>query len=115
MSALEASRAETSQAAENLRVAQASTAAAAEELRTARNEELRIARELAKIELDKKVAKERENYQVTFGTNDRWVGVDGDRNSVDLYVHEFTDFLGSVELNRDSAISLRDFIDSKIK
>lgn len=106
MPAIEDLRAVTNAAKEKVREAQA-------ELITARNEERRVAMEQANIERAAEVAKDRGNYSATFGQDHRWMGVDGDRDSLDFYIQAHTDFHGVVELTRDEAIVLRDYLNAK--
>lgn len=115
MSALEASRAATARAAEAARLAAAAATQAQAELKAARAEENRIAWEQASTELAEKVAKEREDYQMTFGPDSNWIGVDADQDSIGIHIQAFAEFKCSVNLTIAEATGLRDYIDSKIK
>ena len=113
MSALEAARTVTAQATEAARVAQAAAASAARDLTDAINKERRIANEETKTKRAAEVAQERKNHDATFGQDRRWIGVEGKTDVLDFYIHEHADFHGVVELTREEAIVLRDYLIAK--
>lgn len=113
MSALEDARAATAAAQAKVNETKVVTAAAVKELTDARNKEFQLALKEENAQRAIEVAKDRENYRLTLGADDHWVGVDGDKDSFDLYVHRFTDFDGCVEMDRDGAIALRDYLNAK--
>lgn len=113
MSALEDARAATAAAQAKVNETKVVSAAAIKELTDARNKEWQLLVQEENAQRAVEVEKDRENYRLTVGSDDHWVGIDGDKDSLDLYVHHFTDFDGCVEMNRDGAIALRDYLNAR--
>lgn len=113
MSVLEAARAATATAQAKVDEAKVLSAAAVKELTDARNEERRLSMEKAKIDRAAEVAEDRKNYPVTFGQDYRWMGIDDSHDGLDLYIQENTNFHGVVELTREEAVALRDYLNTR--